>query len=66
MAAWPTANKRHNNLTSLSGHYVSEPRHHRNDMGKQIAPFISEIRNALYIGRELQKAEIEIKTPEDN
>ena len=35
-------------------------------LGKQIAPFISEIRNALYIGRELQKAEIEIKTPKDN
>jgi len=35
-------------------------------LGKQIAPFISKIRNALYIGRELQKAEIEIKTPEDN
>src|SRR3989344_3405228 len=35
-------------------------------LGKQIAPFISKIRNALYIGRELQKAEIEIKNPEDN
>ena len=34
-------------------------------LGKQIAPFISEIGNALYIGRELQRAEAEIKTPED-
>lgn len=34
-------------------------------LGKQIAPFISEIGNALYIGRELRKAETEIKTPED-
>jgi len=37
------------------------------ELSKEIAPFISEIRNALYIGRELQKAEIKTKnyTPED-
>ena len=31
------------------------------ELSKQIAPFVSEIKNALYIGRELQKAEKRLK-----